>query len=46
MSAQKALQGPETETRDDLLGGSEENGVSHIRGHFTKKETEKIESVA
>ena len=45
MSAQKALQGPVTETRD-LLGGSEENGVSHIRGHFTKKEAGKIESVA
>ena len=48
VSAQKALQGPETETRE-LLGGTEENSVSLMRGHcppgksifFYKKEAEK-----
>ena len=38
LSAQKALRVSETETRE-LLGGTEENGVSPIRG-FHKKETE------
>ena len=32
VSAQKALQGFETETRE-LLGGTEENSVSPMRGH-------------
>ena len=32
VSAQKALRGSETETRE-LLGGTEENIVSPIRGH-------------
>ena len=32
VSAQKALQGSETETRE-LLGGTEENHVSPTRGH-------------
>ena len=32
MSAQKALRGSETETRE-LLGGTEENSVSLMRGH-------------
>ena len=32
MSAQKALRGSETETRE-LLGGTEENCVSPMRGH-------------
>ena len=32
MSAQKALQGSETETRA-LLGGTVENSVSPMRGH-------------
>ena len=32
LSAQKALQGSETETRE-LLGGTEENSVSPTRGH-------------
>ena len=32
-SAQKALQGSETETRE-LLGRTEENGVSPMRGHW------------
>ena len=32
VSAQKALQGSETETRE-LLGGTEENIVSPMRGH-------------
>ena len=32
MSAQKALRGSETETRE-LLGGTEENSVSPMRGH-------------
>ena len=32
VSAQKALRGSETETRE-LLGGTEENSVSPIRGH-------------
>ena len=55
MSAQKALQGSETETRE-LLGGTEENGVFPDKGSFIcppgksmtfhKKETEKIELVA
>ena len=46
MSAQKALGGSETETRE-LLGGTEENSVSPMRGlegksmSFHKKETEK-----
>ena len=50
MSAQKALQGSETETRE-LLGGTEENSVSP-RGvidlpsrqinEFSQKKTEKI----
>ena len=43
MSAQKALQGSETETRE-LLGRTEENSVSSMS--FPKKETEKIEFVA
>ena len=52
---QKALQGPETETRE-LLGGTKENSVSPDEGslichpgksmNFHKKETEKIELVA
>ena len=32
VSAQKAVEGSETETRE-LLGGTEENSVSPIRGH-------------
>ena len=32
VSAQKALRGSETETRE-LLGGTEENSVSSMRGH-------------
>ena len=32
VSAQKALQGSETETRE-LLGGTEENSVPLMRGH-------------
>ena len=32
VSAQKALQGSETETRE-LLGGTEENSDSPMRGH-------------
>ena len=32
VSAQKALRGSETETRE-LLGGTEENSVSPMRGH-------------
>ena len=32
VSAQKALRGSETETRE-LLGGTEENSVSQMRGH-------------
>ena len=32
MSAQKGVQGSETETRE-LLGGTEENSVSRMRGH-------------
>ena len=50
VSAQKALQGSETETRE-LLGGTDENSVSPMRGSlicppgksmiFHKKETEK-----
>ena len=32
VSAQKALQGSETETRE-LLGGTEENSVSPVSGH-------------
>ena len=39
----KAFHGSETETRE-LLGGTEENSVSSMRGY--KKETEKIELVA
>ena len=48
VSAQKAIQGSETETRE-LLGGTTENSVSPTRGHwfalqanqdfFYKKET-------
>ena len=50
MSAQKALRGSETETRE-LLGGAEENCVSPMRAgtsmSFHKKKTEiKIELVA
>ena len=55
VSAQKALGGSETETRD-LLGGMEENSVSSTRGHwfnlqanqwvFTEREKKKIELVA
>ena len=55
VSAQKALRGSETETRE-LLGGTEENSVSPMRGHwfalqanqwfFTKRKQEKIELVA
>ena len=50
VSAQKALRGSETETRE-LLGGTEENSVSPMRGHwfalqanqwvFTKKKQKK-----
>ena len=47
VSAQKALQGSETETRE-LLGGTEENSVSPMRdlpsrqiNDFYKKETDK-----
>ena len=43
MSAQKALQGSEMETRE-LLGGTEENSVSPMSFH--KKEKEKNELVA
>ena len=43
VSAQKGLRGSETETRE-LLGGTEENSVSPMRGlFFHRKETEKIE---
>ena len=56
MSAQKALQGSETETRE-LLEGMEENSVSPTRGvidlpsrqiydFFTKEKQKKIELVA
>ena len=55
VSAQKALRGSETETRE-LLGGTEENSVSPMRGHwfalqanqwfFTKRKQKKIELVA
>ena len=55
VSAEKALQGSKTKTRE-LLGGMEENSVSSMRGHwfalqanqlfFTEEETEKIELVA
>ena len=45
MSAQKGLQGSETETRE-LLGGTEENSVSPMIMIFHKKETEKNEFVA
>ena len=55
VSAPKALQGSETETRE-LLGGTEENSVSPMRGHwfalqanqwfFTKWKQKKIEVVA
>ena len=51
VSAEKALQGSETETRE-LLGGTEEKSISPMRGHwftlqanqwfFTKKETKKL----
>ena len=49
VSAQKALQGSETETRE-LLGGTKEKSISPTRGHrftlcksmiFYQKETEK-----
>ena len=43
VSAEKALQGSKTETRE-LLGGTEENSVSPMRD-FYKMETEKIELV-
>ena len=51
VSAQKALQGSQTETRE-LQGGTEENSVSTMSCPpgksmiFHKKETEKIELVA
>ena len=50
VSAQKALRGSETETRE-LLGGTEENrvprqGVIDLPLILHKKETEKIELVA
>ena len=56
VSAQKALQGSETETRE-LLGGTEENSLSpgdgslifppvQINDFFYKKDTEKNELVA
>ena len=42
VSAQKALRGSETETRE-LLGGTEENSVSLTRGQFfTKRKQTKI----
>ena len=44
VSAQKALRGSETETRE-LLGGREENSASPMR-IFYRNETEKIEFVA
>ena len=47
LSAQKALQGSERETRE-LLGGTTENSVSLTRGHclLLPKGNEKIELVA
>ena len=55
VSTQKALQGSETETRE-LLGGTTENSVSPMRGHwfallanqsfFIKRKQKKIELVA
>ena len=46
MSAQKALQGSETETRE-LLGRTEENSVSLMRGTLlAKRKQKKIELVA
>ena len=55
VSAQKALRGSETETRE-LLGGTEENRVSPMRGHwfalqanqwvFSERKQKKIELVA
>ena len=40
MSAQKALQGSETETRE-LQGGTTENSVSPMRGDFLQKRKQK-----
>ena len=47
MSAQKALQGPKTETRE-MLGGMEEKNISSTRGHIsvTKMKQKIIELVA
>ena len=49
MSAQKALQGSKTETRE-LLGGTEETSITPIRGHYNdfsqKRKQKKIELVA
>ena len=40
-SAQKALQGSETETRE-LLGGTTENSVSPMRGHYFALQANKL----
>ena len=37
-SAQKAIQGSKKETRELLLGGTEEKSISLMRGHFFTKQ--------